>query len=105
LVQNYTDNIFLLRVVLLTVKDSTTSGLIIAFIYNITINKVVHFDHDSCHNEVYYINITLFYTKWLNDLYLFRCVFIRNLLISENNCYVRKRIGAKFYFLFLKCQL
>jgi hypothetical protein len=32
LVQNYTDNIFLLRVVLLTVKDSTTSGLIIAFI-------------------------------------------------------------------------
>ena len=32
LVQNYTDNIFLLCVVSLTVKDSTTSGLIIAFI-------------------------------------------------------------------------
>jgi hypothetical protein len=31
MVQNYTDNIFLLRVVLLTAKDST-SGLIIAFI-------------------------------------------------------------------------
>jgi hypothetical protein len=30
--ENYTDNIFLLRVVLLTVKDSKTSGLIIAFI-------------------------------------------------------------------------
>jgi hypothetical protein len=32
LVQHYTDNIFLPRVVLLTVKDSTTSGLSIAFI-------------------------------------------------------------------------
>jgi hypothetical protein len=31
-VQNYTYNIFLLRVVLLNVNDSTTSGLIIAFI-------------------------------------------------------------------------
>jgi hypothetical protein len=30
--KDYTDNIFLLRVVLLTVKDSTTSGLIITFI-------------------------------------------------------------------------
>ena len=30
--QIYTDNIFLLHVVLLTVKESTTSGLMIAFI-------------------------------------------------------------------------
>jgi len=41
LVQNYTDNIFLLRVVLLTVKDSTTSGLIIASIVGSIKSKIL----------------------------------------------------------------